>query len=127
MSDSPLNAALLAIVTRLEGIEDRLGGIEAGQSATNDRLDGIEAGQATTNGRLDRMEAEQTRLRVDVLSRLDGIGGRLTEVREDIVVNMARANRALEATNDMSVELMSLWRQVKRQGDEIRELRDGKP
>ena len=87
----------------------------------------LESGQGAINARLDRMEAEQTRLRVDVLSRFDRIDGRLTEVREDIVVNMARANRALEATNDMSLELMSLWRQVKRHGDEIREIRDGKP
>jgi hypothetical protein len=91
----------------------------------------LEAGQATTHGDI-------AVLRADVASRTDGLEAglaairregadfreqvlnRLTSIREDIGVNMARVERVAETNTDIRAEVVSLrkentalWRMLK--------------
>ena len=112
MSDDPVLAALATILNRLGHIETRLDGLET---------------------RLDRLEDGQTRLRVDLMARLERLEDKVTAIQDDILVNMSRADRAHDAAEGargdmrgLSAELAVLWRQVRRQGEEIREIRGEK-
>jgi predicted nucleic acid-binding Zn-ribbon protein len=58
------------------------------------------------------LTAAFTSLRVDMLARFDRVETRLTEIRDDITVNMGRADRAHEASDNTRYELRALSQEV---------------
>ena len=86
---------------------------------------------ATMDGRFERLEDGQTRLRVDLMDRMDRLDrmtafrtevmtsfekveNRIVSMREDIGVNFARADRAIDTANRNEQELRDVWRAIHR-------------
>ena len=100
---------------RLAKLDDRLAKLE-------DRLGKLE-------DRLAKLEDGHTRLRVELMARMDRLQDSLTAVRDDIAVNMGAADamqRANDNTRDMvraqSEQLSALWRQLKALEARVREI-----
>ena len=77
-----------------------------------------------------QLEAGQNQLRTDLMARMDRLGDDISRIRDDIGVNMGRAERAVEAADHTREELRSLgsevaamWRKVNRLESDIRDLR----
>jgi archaellum component FlaC len=114
MSDNPLDRILA-----------KLDVLEAGQKQ-------LEAGQKRLEAGHERLEANQKQLRVDLMGRMDRLGDDIGRIRDDIGVNMGRAERAIEAADHTREELRSLgseiaamWRKVNRLESDVRDLRGG--
>ncbi|HEY4043322.1 MAG TPA: hypothetical protein VGM32_15955 [Rhodopila sp.] len=77
-----------------------------------------------------QLRGDLTQLRGDVVGKLADIQNGLTSIREDIGVNVHRAERAL-ATNEntrselrlLGGEVAAMWRQIKLLESQVRELR----
>ena len=75
--------------------------------------------------------AALNRFRADVMGKLEKIENELSAIRDDIGVNMGRAD-AVDRSNEriradvrsMHDQLVIHWRQIKRLETEVRELRD---
>lgn len=80
--------------------------------------------------KLDVLEAGQKQLRIDLMARMERLGDEIGRIRDDIGVNMGRAERAIEAADHTRDELRSLgseiaamWRKVNRLEGDVRDLR----
>jgi archaellum component FlaC len=111
MSDNPLDRILA-----------KLDALEASQRQVEASLRQVEAGQR-------QVEAGQTQLRIDLMGRMERLGDDIGRIRDDIGVNMGRADRAIEAADHMRDELRSLgseiaamWRKVNRLESDVRDL-----
>ena len=60
----------------------------------------------------EKLERGQDRLRVDLMERMDRFDNALTSIRDDITVNMARADRAHEVADNTRREVQLLGEQV---------------
>ena len=93
------------------------------------KLDALEASQRQVEASLRQVEAGQTQLRIDLMGRMERLGDDIGRIRDDIGVNMGRADRAIEAADHMRDELRSLgseiaamWRKVNRLESDVRDL-----
>ncbi len=102
---------VLAALDRLEG---GLAKLEAGQAKLEAGQAKLEAGQAKLEASVGNLEYELTRFRVDAMTRFETLEDRLTAFREDIVVNMARADLAADLASHNRKELGQLWRMIQR-------------
>jgi peptidoglycan hydrolase CwlO-like protein len=132
MSDR--DGLILAALGRLEAKVDDLG---AGQTAIHVAQAKLEAGQAKLEAAQAKLEEgykglreDQTALRVGLMARMDRLQDTLTSIRDDIIVNMGRADRAHEAADSTRAELRALGeqvnamtRQITRLQTQVRELR----
>jgi acetyl-CoA carboxylase alpha subunit len=66
-------------------------------------LSRLEAGQASVESRLTSVEAGQTRLRVDLMERMDRMENKMTALRDDMVVNLG-SNDAVKRANENTRE-----------------------
>ena len=129
MSDDPILAALARLETGQAAMFSRLERLEDGQAALATGMERLEAGQAALTTRLDRFDAGQTRLRADLMDRMDRLQDQLTDMRNDIAVNFGTADAAHRA-NDNTREQLSLLReqvsvmyqQIKRLEARVREI-----
>ena len=94
------------------------------------KLDVLETGQRQLEASHRQLEAGQNQLRIDLMPRMDRLGDDISRIRDDIGVNMGRAERAVEAADHTREELRSLgsevaamWRKVNRLESDIRDLR----
>jgi archaellum component FlaC len=94
------------------------------------KLDALEASQRQVEAGLRQVEAGQTQLRIDLMGRMERLGDDIGRIRDDIGVNMGRADRAIEAADHAREELRSLgsevaamWRKVNRLESDVRDLR----
>jgi hypothetical protein len=108
MTDDPILAALERLVVGQDVLT-------AGQEA-------LAAGQA-------RLADGQDRLRMDLMARMDQVRDALTEVRDDIAVNMARAIRRTKRpirtrqdTRLLSEQVATMERQIRRLEARVREI-----
>jgi phage shock protein A len=97
MSDDPL-ATILAAVTELR---EGLARLERNQ---------------------EKLERGHERLRVDLMARMDRLDNAITAIRDDITVNMARADRAHEVADSTRSELRLLGEQVNAMERQIQRL-----
>ncbi|HME26241.1 MAG TPA: hypothetical protein VKI44_33760 [Acetobacteraceae bacterium] len=119
MSDNPLDR----ILAKLDVLEAGQKQLEAGQKQ-------LESGQKQLEAGYKQLESGQTQLRVDLMGRMDRLGDDITRIRDDIGVNMGRAERAIEVADHTREELRSLgsevaamWRKVNRLEGDVRDLR----
>ena len=98
--------------------------------ANDDPLPAILAALERLEARLTNLESGQTQLRVDLMGRMDRLQDSLTSIRDDIGVNMGRADRAHVAADNTRTELRALGeivttmgRQIQRLQTAVRELR----
>ncbi len=103
-------------------------------------LERLETGQAqlatdVTTLRTDvtTLRTDVTTLRTEVMARIDRLQNTVTTIRDDITVNMGRADQAHRAADNVRDELRALndvvsgvMRQVQRLQSDVRELR-GEP
>jgi predicted nucleic acid-binding Zn-ribbon protein len=112
MSQDPVLQALNTLIGEqsqmrgeLTGLRGDLADVRADQSSMRGELTGMHATLA-------RMQDEQTRLRVDMVDQLEKMENKLTLIREDIAVNMGRADGAHRAADNTRDELRALNEQV---------------
>jgi hypothetical protein len=110
-------------------LQERFTTQEAGQMALQERFTTLEAGQTALQYSQTALQDSQTSLRVDTMARMDRLENRLTEIRDDISVNMGSSERAHEAAANTRTELRSLgvqvnvmWRQMKRLEQQVRDI-----
>ena len=126
MSDDQ-TGRILAIVERLEAGQADLAAkqadLAAGQASMGANLADLAAGQAS-------MGADLTRLRVDMMARMDRLQDSLTAIRDDISTNYGTAEAAQRANDNTRTELRalsevvsSLVRQIRRLDSEVRILK----
>ena len=118
------------ILAALRQVQDGVTKLEAGQAKLEAGQASLEAGQAKLENAQARLEESQTQLRVELMSRMDRLQNTLTGIRDDIGVNMGRADRAHEAADNTRAELRTLGevvtgmgRQIQRLQTAVRELR----
>ena len=71
-------------------------------------------GQTRIEDRLTKLEDGQTKLRVNVMARFERVEDNLSEIRDDINVNMHRADRADDNASHTRDELRSMWRAIQK-------------
>jgi len=132
--------AVIAALSRLEAGQMVL---HAGQTALQEGFASVQGGFVTLQGGFatlqggllalqksqTALEESQINLRVDVMGRMDRLENKLTEIRDDISVNMGSTYRAREAVDNTRDELRSLgeqvnimWRQMKRLEQQVRDI-----
>jgi len=94
MSDDALSMILAAMIR----LEDKMTRLE-------DKVERLETGQVELRG-------EMTAMRVDVMLRLDRHENRLSDIRDDIAVSMARADQAALVAVNTREEARLLGQQV---------------
>jgi chromosome segregation ATPase len=96
-------------LTRVSDQLNRLSGDVTGLSGDVTRL----SGEVTRlSGETTRLGGEQIRLRIDMMERFERVENHLTVIREDIGVNMGRADRAHLAADNTRDEMHALSGQV---------------
>lgn len=96
-------------LTRVSDQLNRLSGDVTGLSGDVTRL----SGEVTRlSGETSRLGGEQIRLRIDMMERFERVENHLTVIREDIGVNMGRADRAHLAADNTRDEMHALSGQV---------------
>lgn len=145
MSDEPM-ARILTVLERLEAGQDQLR-TEQAQLRT-ELLSELGRNRAELRSELVQLRTEQqgeqaqlraellselVQLRADLMARVDRVQNTLTSIRDDITVNMGRADHAHRAADNVRDELRALSdvvtgviRQVQRLQSDVRELR-GEP
>ena len=71
---------------------------------------------------LARLEDGLTTLRVDVMARFKRVGDKLSEIRDDIGVNMHRADRADDNAAHARDELRTMWRAMEKLRTRVEDL-----
>ena len=96
-------------------------------------LERLETGQAQLATDVTTLRTDVTTLRTEVMARIDRLQNTVTTIRDDITVNMGRADQAHRAADNVRDELRALndvvsgvMRQVQRLQSDVRELR-GEP
>jgi chromosome segregation ATPase len=131
---------VLASLARLEGgqtsmqatltsVQAGLTGVQRGLTSVQTGLTDVQTGLTALENRQTALEDSQTKLRVDVMARMDRLENRLTEIRDDIGVNMGSTRRAHEAADNTRSEVRLLgeqvnvmWRQMKRLEQQVRDI-----
>ena len=79
------------------------------------------------------LERGQVSLRADIIGKLEKIENELTAIRDDIGVNMGRADAVERSNENIRADVRSMqeqmtvhWRQIKRLETNVRELKGGK-
>jgi hypothetical protein len=81
---------------------------------------------------LGRLEVGQTKMRADVMERIDRLQDAVTAIRDDISVDMGAVDMARmvndntrEDVKQMREQLSVMWKQLKKAEADIRELKGG--
>jgi uncharacterized coiled-coil DUF342 family protein len=92
------------------------------------RLEAMHA--SIDSGALERLEAGQTKLRIDVMERIDRLANGITGIHDDISVNMGTAdavrrahNHTREELRDLADNVSTMYRILARLEIQIRELK----
>ena len=138
MSDDPILAALARIESGQGDLMTRVGGLESGQGALMTRMGGIETrmgGIETRVGgietRVGGIEAEQTRLRVDLMARMDRLQTRLDGLDEHLTLGLGHSDRVdhraqgiAEENRIIGEQLISMQKLLKRLEGRINDLEE---
>lgn len=111
MSDDATTRILTAIQAlggAIEALGGRLDRLEAGQEATIGRLDHLGVGQNATTERLDHLEATQSKLRADVMERIDRVQNAVAQPRDDNAVNFGASDAVKRANENTREEVRGL-------------------
>jgi cell division protein FtsB len=120
MSDDPILAALSRLEAGQTHMEAELTCLATGQTHMEAELTRLATGQTHMEAELTRLATGQDMVRAEAADFREQVLNRLTAIREDIGVNMARVDRVAETVTDLRVELVSLrgenaalWRMIK--------------
>jgi chromosome segregation ATPase len=103
-----LHAEMAQVQAGLTQVRADLTQVQSGLTLVQADLTQVKAEQTKMRTELTHVQAEQTRLRVDVLDRFDRMETKLTAIREDITVNMGRADTAHRAVDNTRDDLRAL-------------------
>jgi len=112
MADDPILLALETLMGGQTQMRGELADLRSELSDLRSEVSELRGGQSELRGELTQLRGEQTRLRVDVLDQLEKMENKLTLIREDIAVNMGRADAAHRAADNTRDELRALNAQV---------------
>ena len=127
MSGDPVLAALARLEAKME---ERLATLDGRLQTLDGRLATFGERLEALDGRIERLEAVQTRLRVDLMERMDRFEDRLTAFGDDLVVNMGGVNTVFDRLAAVRKEgdatasmLQTVIRQVNRLQNEVEALK----
>lgn len=69
-----------------------------------------------------KMRGELTQFRIDVMARFERVEDSLSEIRDDISVNLHRADRADDNASHARDELRTMWRAIQKLRIRVEEL-----
>ncbi|MSP02276.1 MAG: hypothetical protein EXR07_14680 [Acetobacteraceae bacterium] len=139
-----LRADVTDLRTEVTGLRTEVTGLRDGQTALRTDMVDLRAdvtdlrdGQTRLTADLTSLRTDltalrdgQTTFRVDLMGRIERLENHITDIRDDIGVNIGRADRAHEAADNtrnevrlMSQELSVMWRQIKRLESDVREIK----
>jgi len=120
-----------ALMTRMGGIETRMGGIETRVGGIETRMGGIETRVGGIETRVGGIEAEQTRLRVDLMARMDRLQTRLDGLDEHLTLGLGHSDRVdhraqgiAEENRIIGEQLISMQKLLKRLEGRINDLEE---
>ena len=129
MSDEATPDRLDLILIELGRLGTGLTAVQADLTGVKADLTGVKGDLSGLKTNLTGLETNMTNLRVDLMDRMDRLQNSLTEIRDDIGVNMGRAQAAVQANDNTREALRNLedqvgiiWRQVKRLEAKMREI-----
>lgn len=82
----------------------------------------LEGGLERLDGAMERLGSALVQLRTDVMERIDRLQDTVTGMRDDIGVNFARADRAVDAAADNARQIELLGREVSAMERQIQRL-----
>lgn len=116
MSDDPILAGLANIQSAIAYLQIGIAALQNGQTA-------LQNGQTA-------LQTGQTALRVDVMARMDRLQNSLTSIQEDIQVNFAHAEKAIDTFHAVAFvvrsqgkEIAAMQRQMQQMKMDLEELR----
>jgi hypothetical protein len=92
--------------------DDALGAILTMVTALQEGVARLERSQEKLERNQEKLERGHERLRVDLMERMDRFDNALTAIRDDITVNMGRADHAHEVADSTRREVRLLGEQV---------------
>ena len=115
-------------------IQDVLAAVQGAEART---IQAVQQLRAETLQAVQQLRAESkadiTEVRVALMDRMDRFDAALSQVKDEITVNLARANRSMagadaarEEIRHLSEEMSGVWRLVRRLQGQVEELREGK-
>jgi cell division protein FtsB len=115
-----MEAELTRLATGQTHMEAELTRLATGQTHMEAELTRLATGQTHMEAELTRLATGQDMVRAEAADFREQVLNRLTAIREDIGVNMARVDRVAETVTDLRAELVSLrgenaalWRMIK--------------
>jgi len=84
------------VLAALMRLEDGVSRVQGEQVKLREELGGLKEGQSGLQGELSRLKDDQTKLRVDLMERIDRLENRLTTIQDDIGVNMGGVTTVFE-------------------------------
>ncbi len=133
MSDDTIIAAIATlradIAERFDRVERKVDGLEQKVDGLEQKFDGLEQKFDGLEQKVDRQGEAHTSLRVAVFERFDRVETQLTQLRDDITVNLAGVDRAYNAADNaradiktLAFELSTLTRKTRRLEAQVNDL-----
>jgi hypothetical protein len=126
VDDERILIAIAAVAGAVSALDSKVAALDGKVAALDCKVNGLD-------GKFTALDNTVTRLRVDVMARLDRHENALTGIRQDIAVNMHRADWAHNHSDNTRSELRELGglvaameRQQRYQGERITALENGK-
>jgi peptidoglycan hydrolase CwlO-like protein len=104
--------ALGAILTMVTALQEGVARLERSQEKLESNQEKLERNQEKLERNQEKLERGHERLRIDVMERMDRLDNALTSIRDDITVNMGRADHAHEVADSTRREVRLLGEQV---------------
>ncbi len=127
MSDDQILAAIIRLETGVGSVLQDLRTIREEQTSMRQEQNAFRQELAALRKDVTTLQQGQTALRVDLMERMDRLQDSISACRDDIGVNMARADRAHDVNENTREELRSLskevsmmWRQLKQLESKVR-------
>ncbi len=114
---------------KFDGLEQKVDGLEQKFDGLEQKFDGLEQKFDGLEQKVDRQGEAHTSLRVAVFERFDRVETQLTQLRDDITVNLAGVDRAYNAADNaradiktLAFELSTLTRKTRRLEAQVNDL-----
>lgn len=111
-STDPILQALTTLITEQARSSGELTRVSDQLNRLSGDVTGLSGEVTRLSGETTRLGGEQIRLRIDMMERFERVENHLTVIREDIGVNMGRADRAHLAADNTRDEMHALSGQV---------------
>jgi phage shock protein A len=126
-------SAVGALDSKVAALDNKVAALDNKVAALDNKFAALDNKFAALDSRFTALDNTVTRLRVDVMARLDRHENALTAIRGDIAVNMHRADRVHNHSEntrselrDLSTQVGAMEQQQRHMGERITALENGR-